>query len=68
MGIQFVEGQKRKIFLEKNPIKTIWVSSSRLTCAMDGDFEKYKKSSARCYAWFIWEKGWKGETTIKWFN
>jgi hypothetical protein len=68
MGIQFVEGQKRKIFLEKNPIKTIWVSSSRLTCAMDGDFEKYKKSSARCYAWFIWEKGWEGETTIKWFN
>jgi hypothetical protein len=35
--------------------------------AMNGDFDKYG-SSAAAYAWFIWEKGYKGETTVKWFN
>lgn len=23
-------------------------------------------SSAVCYAWFVWEKGFKGDTTVKW--
>jgi hypothetical protein len=68
MGLNFVEGKKRKEFLKKFPIKIIHVSSSRLNCAKNGDFEKYKTNSARCYAWFIWEKGWKGETILKWFN
>ena len=24
--------------------------------------------SAVAYAWYIWEKGYKGETILKWFN
>ena len=31
----------------------------------DGQFEKYK-SSMMCYAWFVWEKGYKGDTILKW--
>jgi hypothetical protein len=27
-----------------------------------------KVSSATCYCWFIWQKGYKGPTEIKWFN
>lgn len=27
-----------------------------------------KASSAACYCWFIWQKGYKGEPVIKWFN
>lgn len=27
-----------------------------------------KVSSATCYCWFIWKKGYKGSTEIKWFN
>ena len=23
---------------------------------------------AVCYAWYIWEKGFTGEPTIRWFN
>lgn len=19
-----------------------------------------------CYCWYMWEKGWKGETTVRW--
>jgi hypothetical protein len=68
MGIQFLEGKRRKDFLQKNNLKYVFVSSSRLNCAKNGDFKKYSGNSARCYAWYIWEKGYVGETIIKWFN
>ena len=68
MRIQFLEGQKRKIFLLENPPKYVYVSSSRLLLAKNGDFVKYNTPSANCYAWYIWEKGFKGETTLRWFN
>jgi hypothetical protein len=68
LKIQFLEGKARRALFEKYPPKVIYVSSSRLRCAMNGDFEKYAKSNAVCYAWFIWEKGYKGETVIKHFN
>lgn len=63
----FLEGKNRKAFFKENPPKIIYVSSSRINCAKNGDFEKYK-SSAISYSWFIWEKGFKGNTIIKWFN
>lgn len=34
---------------------------------MNGNFKAFG-SSAAAYAWFIWEKGYKGETILKWFN
>ena len=67
LKLQFLEGQKRKQFFLENPPKTVYVSSSRLICAMNGEFEKYP-SSAVAYAWFVWEKGFKGNTIIKWIN
>lgn len=68
LKVQFLEGKARRKMFEKYPPKTIYVSSSRLRCAMNGDFEKYAKSNAVTYAWFIWEKGFTGEPTIRWFN
>ena len=50
-----------------NPPIRVWVSSSRLTCAKNGDFNA-NQGGALAYAWFVWEKGYKGETTVKWFN
>jgi len=69
LKIQFLEGKARKKLFEIYPPKTIWVSSSRILCAKNGDFEKYRKQgSAVAYAWYIWEKGYNGDTIIKWFN
>lgn len=48
----------------KNPPKIVYVSSSRLNCAKNGDFESYP-SSAVAYAWFVWVKGFKGDPIIK---
>ena len=65
--LQFLEGKSRKKFFLENPPKVVYVSSSRLNCAMNGDFDKYE-SSAIAYAWFVWEKGFKGDPIIKWIN
>lgn len=67
LKLQFLEGKGRKQFFLDNPPKTIYVSASRLKCAMNGDFNTIK-SSAVAYAWFVWEKGFKGNPIIKWIN
>ena len=67
LKVQFLEGKARRKLFDKHPPKIIYVASSRLNCAMNGEFEKYP-SSAVAYAWFIWEKGFKGDTVVRWFN
>jgi hypothetical protein len=71
LKLTFLEGKGRREFFRKYPPKIIYVSSGRITCAPNGEFEKTKKemgSSAVAYAWFEWENGWKGEPRIKWIN
>ena len=67
LKLTFLEGKQRKHLFRTNPPCRIWVSSSRLKCAMNGDFNSIG-SSATAYAWYIWQKGYKGDTIIKWFN
>lgn len=67
LKLQFLEGKRRKQFFMDHPPRTVYVSSSRLICAMNGEFEKYP-SSAVAYAWFVWEKGFAGDPVIKWIN
>ena len=65
LKIQFLEGQKRKELFEKYPPKYVYVYSARQLCCKDGEFEKYT-ATTQCYAWYIWEKGFTGETTLRW--
>lgn len=70
LKIQFLEGKARKeLFLTKPP-KTIYVSSSRLLCAKNGEFQKMRDGggSAVAYAWYLWIKGDYSDPTIKWIN
>jgi len=67
LRVLFLESKRRKELFEKYPPKKVYVSSSRIKCAKYGDFNSIK-SSALAYAWFVWEKGYKGETILKWFN
>lgn len=70
LKLQFMEGKARKLLFEKYPPKTIYVSSSRLLCAKNADFNGMRASggSAVAYAWYVWEKGFNGDTVVKWFN
>lgn len=67
LKLQFLEGKTRKQFFLDNPPKVVYVSSSRLICAINGEFDKIS-SSAVAYAWFVWEKGFTGNPIIKWIN
>ena len=68
LKLTFLEGKARKKLFEKYPPKVVYVSSSRLQCAKNGDFEKYGKGvgTAVAYAWYVWEKGFNGKTIIEW--
>lgn len=67
LPIRYLEGKARKKIFAAYPPKIIYVSSSRLICAINGEFHK-QKGSAVSYAWFVWEKGYQGSTIIDWFN
>lgn len=67
LRLLFLEGKSRKIIFSRFPPVRVWVSSSRASCAKNGEFGRYK-SSAMAYAWFIWESGYEGDTILKWFN
>lgn len=83
LPIQFLESNSRRELFLKFPPKTVYVCINRVLCGMNGDFrakdklgnaiygkdgEPKKMSSAKCYAWFVWEKGYNGVTTLKWIN
>ena len=70
LRVQFLEGKERKQLFTNFPPTKVLVSSSRILCAKNAEFEKMKQGggSAVAYAWFIWQKGYKGDTIIKWFN
>ena len=69
LKVQFLEGKTRKKELfDLYPPKTVYIFSERVLCAKNADFQGMKKGggSAVAYAWFVWEKGYKGDTVIKW--
>lgn len=70
LKLTFLEGKQRKELFKKCPLKCLYVSSSRILCAKNGDFDYMKQhgGSALAYGWFVFEKGYEGEPTIRWFN
>lgn len=70
LRLQFLEGQARRELFDKYPPKLIYISSKRINCCKNGDFSEDRRnnSSAVAYAWFIWEKTFQGDPTIRWFN
>ena len=69
LKLTFLEGKKRydELF-SKYPPKKIYVFSQRVLCAKNADFDGMKAGggSAVAYAWYVWEKGYTGDTVVKW--
>lgn len=73
LKIQFLETTKRQKLFEENGLKYVGVFSERICCAKNGEFDLYFKKSnegkykggTQLYAWFVFEKGYKGEPVIK---
>jgi len=72
LKIQFLEGIGRYNFFKNTPLKIVHVFSARQDPWRDGSpvnpTTGKKWGSTMCFAWFIWEHGYKGEPTIKWIH
>tara|TARA_A100001515_G_C4580402_1_gene212734 strand:- start:912 stop:1505 length:594 start_codon:yes stop_codon:yes gene_type:complete len=65
--ILFLESSKRHRLFKAHPPKYVYVHSSRVATAKNGDFEKYEGGGkSMCYCWFVWQKGCKDETIVRW--
>ena len=61
--IQFIESERRDKFFSENPPRYVAVFKKRLLCSKDARFPD-GESSATCYAWFIWQRGYKGNPEL----
>lgn len=68
LPLRFLETKARRYMFDRTPPVRVWVSTSRITCAKDADFEKAKGANALAYAWFIWVKGDYSGCKLGWFN
>lgn len=63
--LALLEGQKRRRFLQGTPLARVWVSSRRVSMPPGGtDIEA--KGGSIAYAWFVWERGYRGKPEIGW--
>jgi hypothetical protein len=61
LRIQFLEGQKRSVWLSKTSLKHVYVFGERLNFNPTG-------GTTLCFAWFVWEIGYIGEPKIRWIK
>ena len=67
LKIQFLESKNRWLKLFKDfPPATIYVFVKRINCYRNDD--RSIKGSAVCYAWFVWDKEYTGETRVRWID
>lgn len=65
---RFLEGRARfnSIFLNNRP-KYVYCHVNRQKIAMNGDFLTYCQSAgSQFYIWAIWQKGYNGDTKLRW--
>lgn len=60
-------GRWEKIY--KTTPRYVFQCIDRILCAKNAEFEDARKNlgaGAQAYAWFVWQKGYKGSTTLDW--
>lgn len=67
--IQLLEGNDRRKMFEQFPPRYVYVFSKRVNPLRNGEeFNENGKpwASTMCFAWFVWEVGYNGDTIVKW--
>ena len=62
--IAFLEGQERGAWFPTTPLKIIHVFSFRLSMTRNG--EELENGGMIAFAWFVWERGYKGKPVVDW--
>lgn len=66
LKLTFLEGKGRQELFQRKELKTLYVSSARLACAKNAEFDKYS-GTAVAYGWYVFEREYNGDPVIKWF-
>lgn len=67
MNITYLAGQARyKRVYSKGSLREIYVFSKRIECWKNGVLPQDKCGSIANYAWYVFQKGYKGQPTIYW--
>ena len=67
--LQALEGKKRATFMQNSPLKTVYVFKSRQNPLRNGspvDENGKPWASTMAFAWYVWEKDYKGKPQIEW--
>jgi hypothetical protein len=64
LRLAFLESERRRRVLEFSGLARVHVFRNRLPMMHRKDWDGPKASSAIPFAWFVWERGYKGPTTI----
>lgn len=64
---RYLSSKKRYKLFTTYPPKVVYAFSGRVSCALNGNFDLHSNSAVD-YLWIIWEKGFNGNTTLKWIN
>ena len=64
LKLAFLEGDRRTRWLEKSPLKKVWVFRKRITLTRRG--APKRGSGMIAFAWFVWQIGHEGPPTIGW--
>ena len=65
LKLNFLEGQRRRLFFNKTPPVRVHVFSGRQTLMKNGD-DYSGRSGMMALAWFIWEAGNTNSPTVHW--
>lgn len=71
LTLNYLTGKERyKEIFSVNPPARVYVYTERIDVARNADFDKYAGlgSNLTNYAWFVWDKSYKGKPELKWIQ
>ena len=69
LRLQFLEGSKRYKMYHRYPPARVFVFSGRLPFMHAFNYKGKKSGKGMlAFAWFVWEKGFRGKTVIEWID
>lgn len=70
MPLRYLSSMERYEFYQQYPPSRVYCYTNRINIAKNGMFDIYNDAGANLeiYAWYIWEKGYKGITELRWIE
>lgn len=67
MNITYLAGQKRyREIYSKGSLREVYIFSKRIECWRNNDRDTYGNKAMVDFAWYVFQKGYKGQPTLYW--